>query len=92
VLAWVGVSVYNRGMRYGRYGDYQLHAITAYTVYYNCHSCASVTAVPIPTRTHNYGSALPVPKVGRIKDSEYIGHYYLCAPCHKQARKHEAAH
>ena len=87
MLAWVGCIEYNRGMRYGRYGDYQLHAITAATTYYNCHSCGSVTAVPNPE-----GSYLGKPKEGRIKDSKYIGDYYLCGPCHKQARKHEAAH
>ena len=87
MLAWVGCIEYNRGMRYGRYGDYQLHAITAATTYYNCHSCGSVTAVDNPE-----GPYLGKPKVGRIKDSKYIGHYYLCAPCHKQALKHEAAH
>ena len=85
MLAWVGVSVYNDGMTYAR--DYYLCAISAATTYYNCHSCGSVTAVDNPE-----GPYLGVPKVGRIKDSKYIGDYYLCAPCHKQARKHEAAH
>jgi len=69
------------------YGDYRLKTITAYATYYNCHSCRSVTKVPNLT-----GPYAPVPNVGRIKDSEYIGHYYLCGPCHKKALKHEAAH
>jgi len=84
MLAWVGCIEYNMGMNFG---DYRLHSITAYTTYYNCHSCHSVTAVPNPE-----GPRLGVPKEGRIKDSKYIGRYYLCGPCHKQALKHEAAH
>ena len=80
MLAGVGCIEYNMGMNFG---DYRMRTITAATTYYHCHSCHSTTREPNP----HYK-----PKDGRIKDSKYIGRYYVCAPCHKQALKHEAAH
>ena len=80
VFAWVGGIEYNMGMNFG---DYRMRTITAATTYYHCHSCGSVTKEPNP----HYK-----PKEGCIMDSKYTGRYYVCASCHKQALKHEAAH